>query len=99
MRKLAIALGIATSIFASSPASAGNDAGLIIGGVIGGLILGDVLNDHHHNRYHHRHGEWAPVYVGPRPGYRRCETYYRTEYDPYYDGYVQVPYTKCWYTR
>lgn len=97
MRKFIIALGIAASVFAVQPAQAGNNPWPVIGGVVGGLLLGEVLTDHH--RHHQPHYNEYPVYVQPRGAYRQCETYYRSEFDPYYGGYRQVPYTECWWTR
>jgi hypothetical protein len=97
VKKLIIALGLASTILSAAPANAGNNPWPVIGGVVGGLLLGEVLSDHH--RHGQTYYEQQPVYVQPRAAYRQCETYYRSEFDPYYGGYRQVPYTECWWTR
>lgn len=96
MKKIIIALSLAATVLSVQPAKADNPWP-VIGGVFGGLLLGEVLRDNH--RHHQTYYNEPPVYVQPRGAYRQCETYYRSEFDPYYGGYRQVPYTQCWWTR
>jgi len=62
----------------------------IFGGIVGGLIIGGMINSMNQPM----HG-----YV-PQPQYRQiCRTQFVTQYDAYYNEYIQVPIQQCRWTR
>jgi hypothetical protein len=69
----------------------GGDPGMaLFGGLVGGLIIGGMINSMNQPNYGY----------APQPQFRQiCRTQFVTQYDGYYDEYIQVPVQQCRWVR
>jgi len=100
MKRLATALALVIAL--AQPAMAdgyrhrhhhggGGDAGAaLFGGLVGGLIIGGMINSMNQPNYGY----------APQPQFRQiCRTQFVTQWDGYYQEYIQVPVQQCRWVR
>jgi len=94
MKKIIGAALFVGLLLSSVPAKADNTGAAIVGGIIGGLFLSQALQPQPY--YPPQPYYYEPYPRGPNQ-VRYCDTQYRQEYNPAYNGWYPVPYTVCYY--